>query len=79
MHEFFGPDKGTVDEIDMVNLGPPQHESEAYVPFCLQAGTEDRDGMDMGADVEDHGCRERSTESCKFFGVEKGIRYASGG
>lgn len=63
MHEFFGPGKGAVDDIDMMDCGPTQHESEPYVPFRLQACAEDGDGVDIGADVEDEGCRERSTES----------------
>ena len=64
MHECFGPGKGAIDDVDVVDFGPTQHESEAYVPFCLEACTEDGDGMDVGAAAKDHNCRERSTESC---------------
>ena len=78
MHELFGTGKGAVDDVDVVDCGPTQHESEAYVPFRLQACTEDGDGVDVGADVEDHGRRERGTESREFFRVEKGVGYASG-
>ena len=63
MHESFSPGKGAVDYIHVMNFGPTQHESEAYVPFCLQTCTEDRDGVDIGAAVEDQGCRERGTKS----------------
>lgn len=35
MHEFFGPGKRAVDDIDMMNCGPTQQESEPYVPFRL--------------------------------------------
>ena len=55
MHEFFSPGKGAVDDVDMVDLRPTQHESETYVPFCLQACTENCDGMDIGAAAEYHG------------------------
>ena len=64
MHECFGPGKGAVDDVDVVDFGPTQHESEAYVPLCLQACTEDGDGMDIRAAAKHHDCRERSTESC---------------
>lgn len=55
MHERFCPGERAVDDIDVVDLGPTQHESEAYVPFCLHASAEDRDGMDIGAAVKNHG------------------------
>ena len=61
-----------------MNFGPTQHESEAYVPFCLHACPEDRNGMDMGAAVKDDGRCERSTESCQFFRVEEGVGNAGG-
>lgn len=55
MHEFFCSGKRAVDDVDVVNFGPTQHKSEAYVPFCLQACAEDGNGMDIGAAVEDDG------------------------
>ena len=64
MHECFGAGEGTVDDVDVVDFGPTQHESEAYVPFCLEACAEDGDGVDVGATIEDYGCCEGSTESC---------------
>ena len=48
------------------------------MPFRLQACTEYSNGVDVGADVENYGCRERGTESCELFRVEKGVGYASG-
>ena len=48
------------------------------MPFRLQACTEYSDGVDVGADVEDDGRRERGTESRQFFRVKKGVGYASG-
>ena len=78
MHELFGTGKGAVDDVDVVDCGPTEHESEADVPFRLQACTKHGDGVDVGADVEDDGCGERGTESCEFFRVEKGVGYASG-
>lgn len=60
----------------MVDFGPAQHEGEADVPFCLQAGAEDGDGVDVGAAVEDDGCCERGAEGCHFFRVEEGVGNA---
>lgn len=37
VHELFGTGKGAVDDVDVVDRGPTEHESEAYVPFRLQA------------------------------------------
>ena len=79
MHECFRPGKGAVDDVDVMDCVPTQHESETYVPLRLQTCTEDRDGVDMGANVEDHGRGERSTESRQFFSVEESVGYASGG
>lgn len=77
MHECFCPGKRAVNDVDVVDFGPTQHESEAYVPFCLQACTEDCDGMDTGAAAKDDGRCERSTESCHFLRIEEGVGYAS--
>ena len=55
MHEGFCAGKRSVDDVDMVDFGSTQHKSEAYVPFCLLACAEDRDGMDIGTAVEDNG------------------------
>ena len=55
MHECFRPGERAVDDVDVVDFGPTQHESEAYVPFCLHACAEDRNGMNIGAAVKDHG------------------------
>lgn len=77
MHECLRPSKRAVNDVDVVNFGPTQYESETYVPFCLQAGTEDGDRMDIGATVEDDSCCERSTESCHFFRIEESVGNAS--
>lgn len=55
MHELFCSCKRAVDDVNVVNFGPTQHESEAYVPLGLHACAEDCDGMDIGAAVEDNG------------------------
>ena len=78
VHELFGAGKGAVDDVDVVDRGPTQHESEADVPFRLQARTEHGDGVDVGADVEDYGCREGGPESRQFFRVKEGVGYAGG-
>ena len=73
VHEGFAPGEGPVDDVDVVDFGPAEHEGEADVPFRLQAGAEDGDGVDVGAAVEDHGCCERCAEGCQFFGVEESV------
>ena len=49
------------------------------MPFGLQAGAEDGDGVGVGAAGEDHGCCERGAEGSQFFCVEKGVGDAGGG
>lgn len=43
------------------------------MPLRLQTCTEDRNGMDIGAAIEYHGSCERSTKSCQFLCIEKGV------
>ena len=51
VHELFGAGEGAVDDVDVVDFGPAQHEGEADVPFCLKASAEDGNRMDVRADV----------------------------
>ena len=76
VHELFGAGKRPVDDVDVVDFGPAQHERETDVPFRLLARAENGDAVDVRAAVEDHGGGESCAEGGEFFGGEKGVREA---
>lgn len=55
VHEGLGAGEGAVDDVDVVNFGTTEEESEANMPRCLLSCAEDGDGVDVGALAEDHG------------------------
>ena len=79
VHEGFGAGEGTVYDVYVVDFCTAEHQGETDVPFCLFAGAEDGDGVDVGAALEDDGGGEGGAEGGDFFGSEEGVGEAGGG
>lgn len=77
VHEGSGAGEGAVDDVDVVDVVAAEHEGEADVPFCLFAGAEDGDGVDVCAAVEYYGCGEGGAEGGELFGGEEGVGGAA--
>lgn len=70
--------KGTIDDIDMVDLRAPKEESESYVPFGLFPGAEHQDGVNVCPLRQDHGRGQCGPEGGELFRIDQGVGGALG-
>lgn len=76
VHQIESARRRPIDDVDMMDFGPTQDESEADVPRGLSARAKNGDFVNVLSTTEDECCSEGSPKCCEFFSSKEGIRCA---
>lgn len=73
MHQIEGAGRGPVYDVDVMDFGTTQDESEADVPCSLSTCAEDGNFVHVFSAIEDERGGEGGAECGEFFGGKEGI------